>query len=196
MTTFIPHGAILGGMEVITQESLAARFRRDVIPLRESLYRQALRMSRNHADAEDLVQDTLVKAYAGFHSFRQGTNINGWLHRILKNTYINLYRRRRRQPVQCSTDQITEQHLVIHAQHTSTGLRSAEDEALETLPDNGILAAMQSLPEPFRMVVYYADVEGFRYSEIAEIMATPNGTVLSRLHRGRKQLRALMTDGH
>ena len=183
-------------MEVITHESLAARFRRDVVPLRESLYRQALQMSRNHADAEDLVQDTLVKAYAGFHSFRQGTNINGWLYRILKNTYINSYRRKRRQPVQCSTDQITEQHLVVHAQHASTGLRSAEDEALETLPDNDILAAMQSLPEQFRMAVYYADVEGFRYWEIAEMMATPNGTVLSRLHRGRKQLRALLTDGY
>jgi RNA polymerase sigma-70 factor, ECF subfamily len=183
-------------MEVTTNESLTARFRRDVIPLRESLYRQALKMSRNHADAEDLVQDTFVKAYAGFHSFRDGTNINGWLYRILKNTYINAYRKKRRQPVQCSTDQITEQHLVAHAQHASTGLRSAEDQALETLPDNNIVAAMQSLPDQFRMTVYYADVEGFRYSEIAEIMATPNGTVLSRLHRGRKQLRALLTDGY
>jgi RNA polymerase sigma-70 factor, ECF subfamily len=196
VTTFIPHGAILGAMEVTTNESLTARFRRDVIPLRESLYRQALKMSRNHADAEDLVQDTFVKAYAGFHSFRDGTNINGWLYRILKNTYINAYRKKRRQPVQCSTDQITEQHLVAHAQHASTGLRSAEDQALETLPDNNIVAAMQSLPDQFRMTVYYADVEGFRYSEIAEIMATPNGTVLSRLHRGRKQLRALLTDGY
>lgn len=183
-------------MEAITEEPLAARFRRDVVPLRESLYRQALHMSRNHADAEDLVQDTMVKAYAGFHSFRQGTNINGWLHRILKNTYINGYRKKRRQPVQYSTDQITEQHLVVHAQHESTGLRSAEDQALEALPDNDILAAMRSLPEPFRMAVYYADVEGFRYSEIAEIMATPSGTVVSRLHRGRKQLRTLLTDGY
>ena len=95
----------------------------------------------------------------------------------------------------CSTDEITEQHLVGHAQHASTGLRSAEDEALEALPDNNILAAMKSLPEQFRMVVYYADVEGFRCSEIAQIMATPDGTVLSRLHRGRKQLRTLLTDG-
>lgn len=194
MTTFVPDGAILTAMEVITEEPLAARFRRDVVPLRDSLYRHALQMSRNHADAEDLVQDTFVKAYAGFHSFRQGTNINGWLHRILTNTYINAYRKKRRQPVQYSTDQITEQHLVVHAQHASRGLRSAEDEALETLPDNDILAAMQSLPEQFRLAVYYADVEGFRSGEIAEIMATPNGTVLSRLHRGRKQLRTRLTD--
>jgi RNA polymerase sigma-70 factor, ECF subfamily len=183
-------------MKAITDEPLAERFRREVIPLRESLYRHALHMSRNHADAEDLVQDTMVKAYAGFNSFRQGTNINGWLYRILKNTYINVYRRERRRPVQYSTDQITEHHLVVHAQHASTGLRSAEDEALETLPDNDIRDAMQSLPEQFRMAVYYADVEGFRCSEIAEIMASPSGTVLSRLHRGRKQLRTLLTDGH
>src|ERR1700721_4107385 len=114
-------------MEVITDEPLAARFRREVVPLRESLYRQALHMSRNHADAEDLVQDTLVKAYAGFHSFRQGTNINGWLYRILKNTYINVYRRKRRQPVQYSTDEITEQHLGAHPQHDSTGVGGGEE---------------------------------------------------------------------
>ena len=104
MTTFVPDGAILTAMEVITEEPLAARFRRDVVPLRDSLYRHALQMSRNHADAEDLVQDTFVKAYASFHSFRQGTNINGWLHRILTNTYINAYRKKRRQPVHISTD--------------------------------------------------------------------------------------------
>lgn len=187
-------GRTEGGGQYSPEVDMTARFERDVVPQLEPLYRQALRISRNHADAEDLVQDTMVKAFAGFHSFRPGTNINGWLYRILVNTYISGYRKKRRQPVSYSTEQITDQHMMAYAQHMPTGLRSAEDEALESLPDNDIKSAMQSLPEQFRMVLYYADVEGFRFREIAEIMATPTGTVMSRLGRGRRRLRTLLTD--
>jgi RNA polymerase sigma-70 factor, ECF subfamily len=175
---------------------LRAQFERKAVPLRETLYRNAFRMSRSHADAEDLVQETMMKAYAGFHSFRQDTNMHAWLSRILINSYISDYRRRRRQPVQYSTDEVTEQRLVeTHSRSAPAGLRSAEDQALAALPDNDIKSAMQALPEKFRYVIYYADVEGMRYQEIAAIMNTPTGTVASQLHRGRQQLRRLL-NGH
>jgi RNA polymerase sigma-70 factor (ECF subfamily) len=173
----------------------AARFEREVMPFREPLYRQAMRTCRNHADAEDLVQDTMVKAYSSFHSFVPGSNLKAWLYRILMNTYINGYRRRRRQPVQFSTEGISDEELVAHAQRVPTGLVSAEEEALAALPDGEIRAAMLALPDQFRAVVYYADVEGFRYREIAAIMGTPTGTVMSRLRRGRQRLRALLDNG-
>jgi RNA polymerase sigma-70 factor (ECF subfamily) len=171
---------------------LTATFLRDVTPLLGPLYRQALRMTRQHADAEDLLQDTMLKAYANFHTFEQGTNLSAWLYRILTNNFINAYRKRRRQPALFPTEEITDQQLATHAQLTSMGLRSAEDEALEALPDNEIKAAMQALPEQFRMAVYYADVEGLASRRIAEIMGSPVGTVISRLHRGRRQLRNLL----
>jgi RNA polymerase sigma-70 factor, ECF subfamily len=164
-------------------------FEHDVVPFMGQLYPAALRMTKNPSDAEDLVQETIAKAYAAFSQFRPGTNLRAWLHKILANAFINGYRKQRREPMQASAAEFHEDWQATSADPLSAPARSAEAEALDRLADSDILRALRELPEDFRVAIYLADIEGYPYREVAEMMGTPIGTVMSRLHRGRSKLR-------
>src|ERR1700678_3913148 len=155
-----------------------------------SLYTAALRMTRNPADAEDLVQETCLKAYRAYGTFQEGTNLKAWLYKILTNTFINAYRSKKRRPEQTELDDVEELYLYrrLGGLEAVAAGRSAEEEVMEHFTEGDVKAAVEALPEQFRMAVLLADVEGFSYKEIAEILDIPIGTVMSRLHRGRKAL--------
>ena len=177
-----------------TPQERSARFERDAVPYLNQLYGAAMRLTRNPQDAEDLVQETFAKAFSAFHQFQPGTNLKAWLYRILNNTFISNYRKKQRRPLQTDAGEVEDWQEYRASTHHSTGLASAEMEALENLPNEEIRQAMEQLPEDRRTAVYLADVEGFSYQEIADIMETPIGTVMSRLYRGRTQLRDLLRD--
>ena len=180
----------------MTDEAAAKRalFQEQALPYMDQLYGAAMRMTKNPADAADLVQETFVKAFAAFAQFEQGTNLKAWLYRILTNTFINQYRKNQRNPYQGALEELEDWQLGGAESATSTVGRSAEAEAIDRMPASAIKDALQEIPEDFRLAVYLADVEGFAYQEIADIMKTPVGTVMSRLHRGRRQLREKLAD--
>ena len=197
-------GALAGGTvrQELSDEQRREVFTREALPFLDQLYSAALRYTRNPADAEDLVQDAFAKAYAAFHQFEPGTNLRAWLYRILTNAYINRYRKQQRRPTEVSVDAVAARSaeeggggdFSLYDRIAETTEHSAEVEALEHLTDDEVKNALAGLPDQFRMAVYLADVEGFSYAEIADIMGTPIGTVMSRLHRGRAALqRALYT---
>ncbi|WP_087004692.1 sigma-70 family RNA polymerase sigma factor [Gulosibacter sp. 10] len=178
-----------------SDEELAALFEEQAMPLLDQLYGHAMRMTRNPADAQDLVQETFAKAFQSFRSFRQGTNLRAWLYRIQTNLYINQYRKAQREPYSSALEDLEDWQLGGATSYTAEGSsRSAEAEAFDNLPSDVVKEALAELPDDFRMAVLLADVQGFAYKEIAEIMSTPVGTVMSRLHRGRKLLRDRLQD--
>lgn len=181
-------------MQTLNDDNLAKRFERDALPLLDQLYGAARRYTRRPADAEDLVQESIIKAYASFHTYQDGTNIRAWLFRILTNTWINSYRTAQRRPEEVFADSINDAQLADVAKRSPVELASAELAALESMGDDEVRQAVAALPDAQRLVVYYADVAGLRYKEVAEILDVPMGTVMSRLHRGRQRLRELLVD--
>ena len=184
------------GLSVMTSADSARSqlFEEQAMEHIDKLYAHAMRKTGNSADANDLVQETYLKAFAAFDQFQQGTNIKAWLHRILENTYINQYRKLQNQPYYSPLEELEDWQLGDAESRTATSSRSAEAEAIDHLPASAIKDALQALPEDFRAAVYLVDVEGYSYQEVADIMDTPTGTVMSRLHRGRKLLREQLAD--
>ncbi len=178
----------------LTRDDEIEAFEEEALEHIDCLYGAALGMTRNPADAEDLVQETYAKAFAARESFKMGTNLKAWLYRILTNTYISHYRKAQRSPKLSNDDDVTDWQLASAASHDSTGLRSAEMEALDRIPDGAVADAISALPENYRIAVWLSDVEGFSYKEIADIMDTPIGTVMSRLNRGRSKLRESLAE--
>lgn len=179
--------------EARDKQDLAARFEAEALPLLNGMYSAAFRLTRNAADAEDLIQETYLRAYRGFHQFQEGTNLKAWLYRILMNTFINSYRKKQREPQTISDEEVEDWYL--YSKMAERGAEpSAETSVIESLPDEDVQEALSSLPEQFRMAVLLADVEGFSYKEIADITGVPIGTVMSRLHRGRRALEKRLWD--
>ena len=174
--------------------TLTAQFERDVLPLRSTLFRGARRLTLNDADADDLLQDTLLAAYRGFGTFTPGTNVQAWLFRIMHNRWINNFRRRQCRPAEVAMDAITDGDLALRTDRAASPPRSAEVEFLESLPDSRIKAALAALPEAQCLVLYYTDIEGFTYAETAATLGIPLGTVMSRVSRGRRRLRVSLAD--
>lgn len=191
LATKIPNKLIM--MPEKKSEKLVS-FEREALPLMPQLYGAALRWTRNPSDAEDLVQETFAKAYGAWSKFEQGTNLKAWLFRIMTNTHINLYNKRNKDQAKTALDDLEDWQVGTGESVTSTSTRSAESVAMDNMPSKIIKDALNQLPDEFRMVVYYAVVEGLPYAEIAEVMDTPVGTVMSRLHRGKKMLRTLLSD--
>lgn len=190
----MPSGTV---RQELTDDERREAFVRDALPYLDQLYSAALRYTRNPADAEDLVQEAFAKAYGAFHQFQPGTNLRAWLYRILTNTYINSYRKQQRQPQQVSADADWDGEsgdFSLYDRIAEATQAPAEVEVLRHLADDQVKQALADLPDQFRMAVYLADVEGFSYAEIAEIMGTPIGTVMSRLHRGRAALQKALYD--
>jgi RNA polymerase sigma-70 factor (ECF subfamily) len=181
------------GARTLPRESLAERFERDALPLLREIYASALRLTRNPADAEDLVQEVYLRAHRGFAGFEEGTNLRAWLHRILTNTFINAYRKRQREPQTVPDEEVPDWYLYDKLGGDAAEA-SAETQVLESLPDEDVQEALGALSEPFRLAVLLADVQGFSYKEIAEILEVPIGTVMSRLHRGRRALEKRLVD--
>jgi RNA polymerase sigma-70 factor (ECF subfamily) len=175
-------------MPAPADQDLLERFERDVLPVLPSLYGAALRMTRNPSDAEDLLQETTLRAYRGFASFQEGTNLKAWLYRILTNSFINIYRKKQREPKTVDGPEDLDEWFLFDRLGAQGVQRSAEEDVLANIPDADVKAALESIPENFRMAELLADVEGFSYKEIADITDVPIGTVMSRLHRGRKAL--------
>lgn len=193
-------GIRVGLGTVTTKESatdrfeLEQRFTRDALPYLDQLYGAAMKMTRNPQDAQDLVQETFAKAFASFGTFTEGTNLKAWLYRIMTNSYINVYRKKQREPYLGAVEELEDWQLGGAESTTAMASRSAEAEAIDRTPSGIVTEALNALPEDFRMVVYLADVEGFSYQEIADIVERPIGTVMSRLHRGRSRLRQVLGD--